>query len=66
MESDKNNNKSNERYENLIEWYGNGQRSFEQNFKNGKYDGVFIRWHENGQMMSKEKYQNDQIVEGSR
>ncbi len=49
----------------VIEWYGNGQRSFEQNFKNGKYDGVFIRWHENGQMMSKEKYQNDQIVEGS-
>ena len=31
------------------EWYENGQKKYEEIYKDGKQDGLFIKWYENGQ-----------------
>ena len=46
-----------------IEWYENGQKSSETNYKNGKKDGLMTEWHENGMKIKEGKYLND-LMEG--
>ena len=35
--------------EGVIVWYKNGQKRSEINYKDGKWDGLWIEWYENGQ-----------------
>lgn len=37
-------------------WYVNGQRSFDIQFKDGKYDGVFTKFHDNGRKAVEQNY----------
>lgn len=37
-------------------WHVNGQKSFEIEFKEGKYDGVFTRLHDNGRKLVEQHY----------
>lgn len=41
------------------EWfYENGQKFSEQNYKDGKRDGLYTSWHENGQKMEERTYKD--------
>ena len=41
-----------------VEYYENGQKSYETNYKNGKQDGLWTGWHENGQKESELNFRN--------
>jgi len=40
------------------EYWDNGQKSSEENYKDGKKDGVWTQWFENGQKESEENFKN--------
>jgi len=54
-----------------VNWYENGQRMLEQNFKEeeGKNspipDGLEVGWHENGQKKLEQKWKEGNVVKGS-
>ena len=39
-------------------WYRNGQKEYEENFKDAKIHGPFKQWHENGQKKEEGNYKN--------
>lgn len=41
----------------LKEWYPEGEKYLESNYKNNYLDGLFKSWYENGQIRIKGKYQ---------
>ena len=41
-----------------IAWYVNGQKGYEIDYKNGKYDGVFTNFHDNGNKSVEQHYVN--------
>ena len=41
-----------------VDYYGNGQKKYERNFKNGKEEGLCIHWYENGQKQSEGQYRD--------
>ena len=41
------------------EYWENGQKKWEGNYKDGKKDGIWIGWHSNGRKMSKVNFKND-------
>ena len=42
----------------LIEYWENGQKLIETNFKNGKAEGLITTWYENGQKAFEINYRN--------
>ena len=42
----------------VIQWYSNGKKREEWNYKNGKTNGKNIKWHKNGQIRSISYYKN--------
>ena len=42
--------------------YENGQKRQEQNWKDGKLDGLATRWHENGQKKDEYTYKEGEVV----
>ena len=36
----------------VMEWYSNGQVRAEQNYKDGKRDGIFTEWDEQGNIIT--------------
>ena len=44
------------------EWYENGQKWAELNYRDGKLDGLAVYWHENGQKMLEENYNDDKLI----
>ena len=44
------------------EWYENGQKWAELNYRDGKLDGLAVYWHENGQKMLEENYNDDKLM----
>ena len=45
-----------------IEWYENGAKKYEGNYKNGKLDGVAEGWFENGDKNYKEYYESGKLI----
>ena len=45
-------------------WYGNEQKEFEANFKNGKYDGLVEAWHKNGQKAMETNFKDGVEISG--
>ena len=45
----------------VYEFYENGQKKEEGNFKDGKLDGLYEQWHENGQKMGKANYKDGEL-----
>ena len=43
-------------------WYENGQKNYEDNFKDGKLDGKKTTWHENGQIKSESNYKDGKLI----
>ena len=41
-----------------VNYYDNGQKKCEVNFKNGKEEGFCIHWYENGQKQSEGQYRD--------
>ena len=41
-----------------IEWYENGQKRFEDNYKNGKLHGHSICWYEDGKIDYEDNYKD--------
>jgi antitoxin component YwqK of YwqJK toxin-antitoxin module len=39
-----------------VEWFKNGQKKLEKNYKNGKEEGPHTEWYENGQKMGEGNY----------
>ena len=48
-----------------MSWYENGQREVQENYKNGKWNGLREKWHENGQKKKEDNWKNGEFVEGS-
>ena len=48
------------------EYYDNGQKSVEENYKDGKKDGLEVWWHENGKKAYEVNYKDGEEVEGSK
>ena len=44
-----------------IEWYENGQKNLEKNYKDGKQDGLENFWYENGQKKYEVNYKNEKL-----
>ena len=42
----------------VMEWYSNGQVRAEQNYKDGKRDGIFTEWDEQGNIIKQTTYKN--------
>jgi len=42
------------------DWYENGQKKEEINYKNGKRDGLYTQWYENGQKEYEFTYKDDE------
>ena len=40
-------------------WYLSGQKYGEENYKDGKKDGIYIRWYENGRKNVQGNFQDD-------
>jgi len=53
----------NGKWGNSIMYYKNGQKQFENSYKNGVRHGVQLWWHENGQLKSSQSYKNN-ILDG--
>ena len=47
-----------------VEYFKNGQKLIEKDYKNGKLEGLVTEWHENGQKKSKIKTKNGKVVDG--
>ena len=46
-----------------MEWFENGQKEAEANFKDDKLDdGLQLMWHENGQKKSEENYKHGKLI----
>ena len=45
-----------------VEYYDNGQKRLEIQYKNGEREGLSIGWHENGQKESEGHYKNGELV----
>lgn len=45
-----------------VEWYPDGQKSREGNYKDGKKEGLQPEWHENGQKQSEGNYKGGKEV----
>ena len=43
------------------EWYENGQKKSEENWKDGKREGKWTVWYENGQLMEENYYKNGEL-----
>ena len=41
-----------------VDFYKNGQKEKEGNYKDGKPDGLWVRWHKNGQKKSESNYKD--------
>ena len=41
-----------------VDYYDNGQKKYEGNFKNGKEEGLCIHWYENEQKQSEGQYRD--------
>ena len=41
-----------------VQYFENGQKSEEGNYKNGKYDGLMTQWYENGKKKLEGHYKN--------
>ena len=48
-----------------VNFYINGQKIEEVNYKDGKRDGLRQAWHKNGQKMTESNYRNGNKIEGS-
>ena len=44
----------------VVEWYQNGQKEIEGEYKNGQPEGIFTWWYQNGQKMIEGVYKNGQ------
>ena len=44
-----------------FEWYDNGQKEYEETFKDGKLDGLRTYWHKNGQKKKEENYKDGEF-----
>jgi len=45
------------------EYYDNGQKKFEKNYKDGKKDGISTKWYENGQKgYNKATYKDGEVI----
>ena len=42
----------------VVEWYLNGQVRTEQNYKDGKWEGIFTEWDEQGNIIKQTTYKN--------
>ena len=47
-----------------VEYFKNGQKLIEKDYKNGKLEGLVTKWHENGQKKSEIKTKNGKVVDG--
>ena len=47
-----------------VEYFKNGQKLIEKDYKNGKLEGLVTEWHENGQKKSEIKTKNGKVVDG--
>ena len=45
-----------------IGWYGNGQKEYEETYKDGIKDGKSIFWDESGQKRSEETYKDGELI----
>jgi len=45
-----------------VEYYDNGQKSYESHYKNGEQHGRWTRWHENGQKHWESQYKNGELT----
>ena len=43
-------------------WYENGKTQWEENFKNGKLDGLVAAWHENGQKLMEGNFKDGELI----
>ena len=43
-------------------FYGNGQKESEENYKDGKADGLWSWWYENGQKKWEENYKDGKLI----
>ena len=48
-----------------IEFHENGQKQWEENYKDGKIDGLSVWWDVNGQKEGEVNYKDGKKVEGS-
>jgi hypothetical protein len=46
----------------VVEFYKNGQKKYEVNFKNGHQNGLKTQWNEKGPKISEEKYSKGQLM----
>ncbi len=46
------------------EYFENGQKMSEENYKDGKLDGKSIEWYENGQIKSEKYYKDGVCISG--
>ncbi|MFL2478267.1 MAG: toxin-antitoxin system YwqK family antitoxin, partial [Verrucomicrobiales bacterium] len=44
-----------------VNWYENGQKWSERNYKDGKFDGLQVAWHENGQKLQEGNWKEDKL-----
>ena len=44
-----------------IEYYSDGQKQLEQNYKNGKLEGLETTWYESGKKKSEKFFKNDKL-----
>ena len=47
-----------------VEYFKNGQKLIEKDYKNGKLEGLVTEWHENRQKKSEIKSKNGKVVDG--
>jgi hypothetical protein len=45
-----------------VDWYENGQKEYEETYKNDKINGLSTTWYENGEKESEIKYKDDLIT----
>ena len=45
-----------------MEWFENGQKWSEGNYKDGKPDGLSVTWHKNGQKYVEANYKDGKLV----
>ena len=45
-----------------VEWYENGQKKSEKNYKDGKRDGLWVGWDEDGQKSYESNYKDGKKV----
>ena len=45
-----------------FEWYENGKKEYEKNYKDGKFDGLYTHWYDNGQKSFEGAYDDGKLI----